>query len=200
MGYPLVDFLWQHVLIECVPCSLIQVEEGPLVITGYHQVRGALDINKDCYELNRVDEKGNRLETIDGRAIEDVGALLNGQDGNNSRFTELDDIGFIGMPKYFDQQAHNRFKGYVDAKHLGFAIRKIGNLVDEGIIEVRNGHGSPSIGLRFGNVLCSKVSDLRTGLVNVNCTNLVPKAVAEKLWRGKHSGLRAYDVLTPSRA
>lgn len=169
---------------------------------GYVWISNAptIGINKDGVELHCVDEKGNRLEAIDDRAIEDVRVLLNGEDGNTSRFIELDDLGFLGVPKYSDQQAHNRFKGYVDAKHPGFAIRRIGDLVDEGIIEVRNGHGSPSIDLRFGDVPYIKVSDLRAGLVNVNRTNLVPKAVAEKFWRGKHSGLRAYDVLTPSRA
>ena len=159
-----------------------------------------IGINKDGVELHCVDESGNRLEAIDDKAIEDVRALLNGRDGNTSRFVESSELGFLGVPKYSDLRARDAFKGYVSARYPEFTIRKIGDLVEAGMIEVRNGHGSPSIDLRFGDIPYIKVSDLRAGLVNVNRTNLVPRAVAEKFWHGKHSGLYEYDVLTPSRA
>lgn len=147
-----------------------------------------------------MDERGNRLSAIDGRAIEDVNALINGENGATSRYIKLDELGLLGVPKYSDLTALNNFKTYASAKHPSFKTQTIGSLVEEGVIEVRNGHGSPSIDLRFGDIPYIKVSDLRAGLVNINRTNLVPLAVAEKFWGGRHSGLRAYDVLTPSRA
>jgi type I restriction enzyme M protein len=36
--------------------------------------------------------------------------------------------------------------------------------------------------------------------MNINPTNLVTSKVAERFWRGKSSGLCAWDVLTPNRA
>ena len=45
-----------------------------------------------------------------------------------------------------------------------------------------------------------KVSDLRAGLVNPNSTNVVSRELARRFWKGESSGLRPYDIITPSRA
>lgn len=36
--------------------------------------------------------------------------------------------------------------------------------------------------------------------MNVNRANMVPRAVAERFWRGGDSGLEPFDVVTPARA
>ena len=76
----------------------------------------------------------------------------------------------------------------------------IGELIDRKIISVRGGHGSPGNDQREGEIPYIKVSDIRALRMNVNPTNLTPLNVAEKFWRGKTSGLSAWDVLTPNRA
>ena len=64
----------------------------------------------------------------------------------------------------------------------------------------RDGHGSPSADQRTGDVPYIKVSDIRAGMVNINPTNMVPKALAERFWNGTDSGLRSFDLLSPERA
>lgn len=159
-----------------------------------------IGINKDGVELHRVDEAGNRLNEIDDVAIEDVTSLLDGKETPTAHFVSLGITELAGVPKYSDYGARDHFRKCVEASLDGFSWATIGELVESGALMVRNGHGSPSIDLRFGDVPYIKVSDLRAGLVNVNSTNMVPRAVAERHWRAKSSGLKAYDVITPSRA
>ncbi|OHF25567.1 hypothetical protein BKP30_24110 [Rhodococcus erythropolis] len=88
----------------------------------------------------------------------------------------------------------------MDDEDMGsFTARSLGSLIDDGILVARQGHGSPSADLRTGSVPYIKVSDLRAGQVNINPTNRVNDAVAQKHWRGKSSGLSPYDLLTPIR-
>lgn len=157
-------------------------------------------INKDGFELYRVGADGERSDEIDDGAIEDVRALLRGEDGPTSRFAGAAGLEFPGVPKYSDPLPRERFEGLVAERHPGFSVATVRELVERGMVEVRAGHGSPSLDLRFGDVPYIKVSDLRAGLVNVNRTNLVPLAVARRFWRGETSGLEPFDVLTPARA
>lgn len=162
-----------------------------------------IGINKDGFELHRVDSQGKRLEEIDDLALEDVKALLSGSTTGTSRFVDFagcNSLGFLGVPKYSDLSLRGRFRDYLAAKHPDLKPTTIGALVDCGALEIRGGHGSPSSDLRFGDVPYIKVSDLRAGTVNVNRSNLVPRAVAERFWRGPESGLRPFDVITPARA
>lgn len=76
----------------------------------------------------------------------------------------------------------------------------LGDLIDQEIINVRSGHGSPSSDVRTGDIPYIKVSDLRAGLVNENSTNMVSRQVAERFWGGKSSKLKPFDVITPARA
>ena len=86
-------------------------------------------------------------------------------------------------------------------RSLNVASISLGELEDEGIISVGSGHGSPGTDKRgTGRIPYIKVSDLRALRVNVNPTNLVSRKVAERFWRGKGSGLKAWDLITPNRA
>jgi len=76
----------------------------------------------------------------------------------------------------------------------------LGELLDEKTIMVRAGHGSPGNDQRAGTIPYIKVSDIRAMRMNINPTNMVTEKVAERYWRGKKSGLQAWDVLTPNRA
>jgi type I restriction enzyme M protein len=84
-------------------------------------------------------------------------------------------------------------------RFAGFTSATLGELIEEGTIEVRRGHGSPSHDERVGKIPYIKVSDLRAGLININPTNRVPLSVAKQYWKGTSSGLRAYDLACPER-
>ena len=76
----------------------------------------------------------------------------------------------------------------------------VGEMVGAGLLTLRGGHGSPSAEQRVGDVPYIKVSDLRAGTVNINPTNRVPRSVAEnQFWKGKASGLAAFDLICPER-
>lgn len=75
----------------------------------------------------------------------------------------------------------------------------IGDTVEQGLISIRGGHGSPSNETRVGTVPYIKVSDLRAGTVNINPTNRVPEKVAESFWGGTSSGLLPFDLVCPER-
>ena len=76
----------------------------------------------------------------------------------------------------------------------------LGELVDEEILFIRGGHGSPGNEQRIGGVPYIKVSDIRALRVNINPTNLIPEALAKEKWRAETSGLQAWDLITPNRA
>jgi type I restriction enzyme M protein len=86
------------------------------------------------------------------------------------------------------------------AEKLGCRLTSIGELLDEGLIVERRGHGSPRNDTRLGCIPYIKVSDIRALRVNINPTNMVPVSVARTLWKDVSSGLQAWDILTPNRA
>ena len=102
------------------------------------------------------------------------------------------------VPRYYDPRYEEPLNRLLEEK--GLEGVSLGELVEKGFLEYRFGHGSPDRLNRRGEVPYIKVSDLRAGRVNVNPTNLVPREVARRLWRGEESGLRAWDLLTPIRA
>lgn len=158
-----------------------------------------IGINKDGFELYKVSADGKRLSEIDDIAIQDVCALLEGRSTETSDF-ESTGKEFIGIPKYSDHKAIKEFQNYVATKHPEFQTATLGDLIDQQIINVKAGHGSPSSDVRTGDIPYIKVSDLRAGLVNENSTNMVSRSVAERFWGGKSSGLKPFDVITPARA
>ncbi len=102
------------------------------------------------------------------------------------------------VPRYYDPRYEEGLNRLLVEK--GLEGVSLGELVEGGLLEYRFGHGSPDRLNRRGEVPYIKVSDLRAGRVNTNPTNLVPREVARRLWRGEESGLRAWDLLTPIRA
>lgn len=161
-------------------------------------------INKDGNEQYVVDPiTGKRSDSeIDDKLLSDVRMIRAGDFSSGSiivcplaRVLEAK----VLSPTYFDQSTLADFESLLDSLP-GFESVSLGELRDAGLIQVRKGHGSPSKDQRLGDVPYIKVSDLRAGHVNINPTNLIPEALAEKFWKGKDSGLRAYDLVSPERA
>lgn len=144
--------------------------------------------------------------TPDGRHTEDnelrdhVEAVREGELPEGARRVALEDVYASGVlvPRFYDP----RYEKPLDRllKKNGLAGVSLGELLKRGFLEHRFGHGSPGRLDRSGSVPYIKVSDLRAGRVNVNPTNLVPRDIAENFWKGKKSGLEAWDLLTPIRA
>lgn len=105
------------------------------------------------------------------------------------------------VPAYYDHRYGDHFEQTLnsDDSFAGFTSATLQELLFVGKVTIRGGHGSPSQEQRIGEVPYIKVSDLRAGLVNINPTNRVPRAVAEGFWRGPSSGLRAFDIICPER-
>lgn len=158
-------------------------------------------INKDGDELYVVDlSTGERTNQLDDSLYEDVQAAVAGETTPTLRYIPLATIrnNGIAVPTYYDKRPLQRFRRKV-GQWDGFAKLSVGELIDLGVLSVQFGHGSPSADVRFGSIPYIKVSDLRAGLVNINPTNLVSDVVAKRYWGGPDSGLRAFDLLTPTR-
>lgn len=102
------------------------------------------------------------------------------------------------VPTYYDPRYAKGIAAAAAA--LGWEETTIGDLISDGVISVRGGHGSPGNDQRAGRIPYIKVSDIRGLRINTNPTNLVSEAVARRFWRGDSSGLKAFDLITPNRA
>lgn len=145
-------------------------------------------------------ETGKRTDEIDNELIEAVDAYIAGK-GSESQFeVGTKDVFKSGVivPTYYDERYNEPISHVLT--DLGVEGITIGQLLDDGILSVRGGHGSPGNDQRTGHVPYIKVSDIRAMRMNVNPTNLVSKQVAERFWRGEESGIKEWDVLTPNRA
>jgi hypothetical protein len=160
-------------------------------------------INKDGLDQFVVDfATGSRSDEIDDALRDDVEAVYSGAKSSTLSYVPLSDVldPWRAVPIYFDDSRLEAFHDYVQ-KHLpGWDAASLGELIDNGVLTRRDGHGSPSLDQRTGSVPYIKVSDIRAGLVNINPTNMIPKPLAEQFWRGSDSGLRAFDLLSPERA
>lgn len=143
---------------------------------------------------------GRRTDEIDNELIEAVDAFLAGKKSPVQTIKTLSDVYNLRVlvPTYYDKRYNDGMRELLSK--LGVDGITIGALLDAGIITSRGGHGSPGNDQRSGTIPYIKVSDIRGLRVNVNPTNLVPVAVAKRLWRGDNSGLQAWDVITPNRA
>lgn len=104
----------------------------------------------------------------------------------------------ILVPTYYDPRYNLELERLLAELHWqGITL---GELLDQGAVSVRNGHGSPGNDQRTGAVPYIKVSDIRALRINVNPTNLVSESIARKYWRGDESGLEPFDLITPNRA
>lgn len=178
--------------------NLTWVREGKVLVINSK----TCGINKDGNELYWVDpETGERdYSRLDDQLSEDCKAVLQMSDIPHGCYIPLDNIikSSIAIPMYYSQEYEMGIKSFCE--NNGFDRMSIGDLYQQMMIEIFHGHGSPSADQRIGDVPYIKVSDLRAGTVNVNPTNQIPITLAQKYWKGKTSGLQAYDLLSPERA
>ena len=102
------------------------------------------------------------------------------------------------VPTYYDARYTHPIAELIERE--GLKSVSLGKLIDDRLITVRGGHGSPSNDQRTGGIPYVKVSDIRGLRININPTNMVTSNVARRFWHGKHSGLEAWDLITPNRA
>lgn len=159
-------------------------------------------INKDGLDQFVVDVDGSRSNALDDQLSVDVKAVLAGKDTPTARYINHADAvrDWRLVPNYFNLGFDRAFTAFMNSNLAGWESATIGELIDDGVLLRRDGHGSPSLDQRIGNVPYIKVSDLRAGFVNINPTNQIPLPLAERFWRGSDSGLRAWDLLSPERA
>lgn len=171
---------------------------------GYVWVSDAptIGLNKDGLDLYVVDDNGKRTAEIDDKAIIDVRTMLDGKSTDTSGYVRSEPLAtsYVGVPTFSGNKSESVLEDKVKKRLTGFELKSLGKLIDDGVIYVRGGHGSPSADVRTGDIPYIKVVDLRAGRVNPNSTNMVSRAVAEKFWRGKTSGVHAWTIATPSRA
>lgn len=143
---------------------------------------------------------GRRTNEIDNELDELVDAYLGGRKVAGITSVPLSTIRQrdVLVPTYYDPRYD---EGIVSlTEELGWEEVTIGDLIDDEVISVRGGHGSPGNDQRTGWIPYIKVSDIRGLRVNTNPTNLVTDAIARRLWHGDTSGLEAFDLITPNRA
>lgn len=146
-------------------------------------------------------DTGELIDAIDDQLKTDMEALRAGRDTPTLRYVKAEEVSMrCAVPTFYDRRFDQAFdEAMKSTKFSAFTSMTIGQMVSNGLLTIRNGHGSPTQSVRVGTVPYIKVSDLRAGLVNINPTNRVPLAIAEKFWRGKSSGLRAWDLICPER-
>jgi len=161
-------------------------------------------INKDGEELFIVDAAtGTRTSDIDDILAEDVAALVDmGITTPTSRWVKREQMTdrIIAVPVYFDERPLEDLSDLMALPEMAdWETKTIGQLALERALILKAGHGSPSADRRTGTIPYIKVSDIRAGQININPTNRVTDVVAEAYWRGKNSGLVAYDLITAVR-
>jgi len=161
-------------------------------------------INKDGAEQYKVDPlTGERSTTeLDDKLAEDATLVQQGKlTSPYLSVCKLEDVYKlrVASPNYYDHSTTQAFNAFVETLS-DFTSASLADLEKAGLVTIFHGHGSPSLDQRVGDVPYIKVSDLRAGSVNINPTNLAPRALAEKFWRGPTSGLKAYDLISPERA
>lgn len=145
-------------------------------------------------------QTGRRTTEVDNQLAEVVEAYLQNRSSEMIDLRKASEVHRrrVLVPRYFDERWNQAIK-QMEKAH---AVRTVslGELVQQGVIKVFPGHGSPSNDQRLGDIPYVKVSDIRSLRVNVNPTNLVSRQIAEAFWGGKVSGLAAWDLVTPNRA
>lgn len=146
-------------------------------------------------------ETGELVDAVDDRLSIDMDALRAGTTTSTLRFVARADVSLrAAVPTFYDRRFDDAFDDAIRTVEFEkFESRSIGELLSEGYLTVRHGHGSPTQSVRVGTVPYIKVSDLRAGLVNINPTNRVPHSIAEGFWKAKTSGLQPWDLLSPAR-
>jgi len=158
-------------------------------------------IYKDGGTRYKTDPKtGKRTTEVDNELIEHVNLFLSGKVPDGVAKVPLTRAFYnqVLVPMYYDDRYQQGIQKLLKNEQLeGITI---GEIVDKGLIKVRGGHGSPGNDQRSGDIPYVKVSDIRGLRININPTNLVTEGVARRFWRTNHSGLEAWDLITPNRA
>lgn len=143
---------------------------------------------------------GKRTEEVDNELIESVNAYIAGATSDCQFSVGADEVFDKGVivPTYYDEHYNKPIDELIS--HLGVDGITLGKLLDNKILSVRGGHGSPGNDQRTGHIPYIKVSDIRAMRMNVNPTNLLSDQIAQRFWKGDKSGIEAWDVLTPNRA
>ncbi len=143
---------------------------------------------------------GKRTTQVDNELAEVVADYLSGKQSSAIARKPIQETfeKKVLVPRYFDPRWNTDFEKLL-AKENTKAIT-LAELTAKKIISITGGHGSPSNDQRTGAIPYIKVSDIRSLKINVNPTNLVSRQIAESFWGGPHSGLQAWDLITPNRA
>ena len=158
-------------------------------------------IYKDGQARYKIDSAtGQRTTDIDNELLEQVDAYLNGLNSPGRAEVPLNEVfqREVLVPAYFDYRHDEGIRQFLSFSAIDGIT--IGELIDRELIIERRGHGSPSNDQRTGHIPYVKVSDIRGLRININPTNLVSEPIANHHWRGKSSGLQAWDLITPNRA
>lgn len=143
---------------------------------------------------------GKRTTEVDNELIGHVDTYLSGKMPGGMAKVSLSRIFHdqVLAPTYYDQRYQHRIENLLKEETLeGITI---GEMIDQGLIKIRGGHGSPGNDQRSGSIPYVKVSDIRGLRININPTNLVTESVARLFWKANQSGLQAWDLITPNRA
>lgn len=194
-------FSSEHVMVSTAPtCGLTK---GGRLLHKVDPVSAA--------RIKRTDpETGALVDAVDDRLLEDMETLQDkGSAGTHQGSKLTETLAFVpadqvtlgcAVPAYYDRRYHQQFQEELAKPALAsFTSATLGDLLSREVVVIRGGHGSPSQEQRIGEIPYIKVSDLRAGFVNINPTNRVPLAVAERFWKGKQSGLQAFDLICPER-
>lgn len=148
----------------------------------------------------KVDAQGRRTKQVDNELLDHVDAFLEGTlpDGGKRVPAVTVQERDVLVPRYYDPRWDKPLDELI-AQH-GWQALSLGELQRQKVLLIRGGHGSPGNDQRVGTVPYIKVSDIRNLRINANPTNMVPRELATKLWRGSYSGLQPWDLLTPNRA
>ena len=143
---------------------------------------------------------GRRTNEPDNQLLEAVDAFLAGRKSPGEAVVPLKKVyeRQVIVPTYYDKRYDEPIGRLLN--DLETDAVTLGELLDDGTLTVRGGHGSPGNDQRTGHIPYIKVSDIRGLRININPTNLVPLSVAKRLWRGDTSHLSKWDVITPNRA
>ena len=143
---------------------------------------------------------GLRTTEVDNELANHVEQYLRGASPEGAIRVPLSDVvdAHVLVPTYYDTRYTHPVAELIERE--GLESVSIGKLIDDRLITVRGGHGSPSNDQRAGDIPYVKVSDIRGLRININPTNMVTENVARRFWRGGLSGLEAWDLITPNRA
>lgn len=148
-----------------------------------------------------IDANGKRTKEIDNK-LWDYAVEYANNDYSHCFNVPLQKVyeSDVLVPQYFDDKYNKPSRELIKALQIEGV--SLGELIDQDIITITGGHGSPSNDVRKGTIPYVKVSDIRNLRININPTNLIPLELAKKFWKtdnGK-SNLCAWDLISPSRA